>query len=68
MVNFKVDAGAVEEFPRDERISPRSVFADTKYYYDPDFWNGFNIILPEGKLEKIIINNINEAIGAQLIK
>lgn len=66
MVNCRIDTDDVVEFSRDERISTRNVFADTKHYYDQDFWRGFNIILPEEKLENLIINSINRAVDAQL--
>lgn len=66
MVSCEVDAVNVKSFPRNERLSPRSVFSETKYSYDRDFWGNFNIILPEEKLEDIIISNINKVVENQI--
>ena len=54
MVNCKTDTENVETFQSDERLSARDIFADIKYTYDPEFWEHFNIIMPEKKIEEII--------------
>jgi len=59
-VNCKIDTEDVQSFPRSERLSARTVFSDTKYQYDSDFWGGFNVILPEDELKELIINNLTE--------
>lgn len=60
LVNCKVDTENVQTIPRSERISPRTVFSETKHPYDADFWKGFNVILPEDELKEFIINNLTE--------
>ncbi|MDX9781560.1 MAG: carboxypeptidase-like regulatory domain-containing protein [Bacteroidales bacterium] len=54
MANCKTDTQNVETFQSDERLSARDIFADLKYTYDPQFWEHFNIIMPEKKIEEII--------------
>lgn len=60
LVNCKVEMENVQPIPRSERISPRSVFSETKHPYDADFWSGFNVILPEDELKEFILNNLSE--------
>lgn len=62
MVTCKVDTKDVQSFPRNERLSPTRIFAETKHSYDKDFWENFNIILPEENLKEEIINNLSEII------
>jgi hypothetical protein len=68
MVSCEIDTANVKSFPRNERLSPRSIFSETQYSYDQDFWGNFNIILPEEKLEDMIINNINQVVENQIKK
>lgn len=65
MVNCKVETENVNGFPRNERISPRNIFSDTKFKYDRNFWGNFNVILPENKLKELIINNLNQIYEGQ---
>jgi len=62
MVTCKVDTLNVVPIPPDERLSTNKIFADTKHPYDRNFWENFNIILPEEKLKHTIINSISEVI------
>ena len=62
MVTCKIDTENVKRFSRNERLSLNKVFSETEYSHDKNFWNNFNIILPEEKLQQAIINNLNEVI------
>ncbi|MDH6310235.1 hypothetical protein M2451_003174 [Dysgonomonas sp. PFB1-18] len=63
MVSCKTESNEnIKGFPRKERLSPKKIFSETKYRYDSDFWGSFNIILPEDRLKKSILNNLNEVI------
>jgi hypothetical protein len=62
MVTCKVDTVNVRAIPRNERLSPNQIFADTKHAYDKYFWENFNIILPEEKLKAAMINSLSEVI------
>ena len=55
MVVCKIDTTDVKRFPHKESISTHNIFSETKFQYDNHFWDDFNIILPEERL--------NEAIG-----
>lgn len=68
MVSCEISTENVKSFARSERLSPYNVFSDTNYNYDRDFWKNFNIILPEDKLEDMIINSINQVIESQIKK
>lgn len=59
-VTCKVDTEQVQSIPRSERLSPRTVFSETKHPYDADFWGNFNVILPEDELKDLILNNLTE--------
>lgn len=59
MANCKVDTVDVQPIPRDERLSPRTIFADTPHVYDPNFWGSFNIIVPEEGLREFIAKQIS---------
>ncbi|MDR1258144.1 MAG: carboxypeptidase-like regulatory domain-containing protein [Tannerellaceae bacterium] len=50
----KIETTDVSRFTRDETLRTRTVFADTNFTYDADFWGDFNIILPEEKLGEAI--------------
>ncbi|WP_455673870.1 carboxypeptidase-like regulatory domain-containing protein [Phocaeicola sp.] len=54
MVTCKIDTVEVNRFQRNERIPTRTVFADTRFKYDPEFWEEFNVIPWEEGLVKVI--------------
>ena len=56
MANCKSDTENVEKFLSDQRLSTRDIFSDIQYTYDPEFWEHFNIIMQEEKIEEIIRN------------
>ena len=60
MVTCKVDTENTTPIPQKERLSTTRVFSETKHEYDKKFWENFNIILPEEKLQENIIKNIND--------
>jgi hypothetical protein len=62
MVTCKIDTEGVKTFQRNERLSPDNIFAETKHSYDQNFWDNFNLILPEDRLLETMINNLNEVI------
>jgi|GEM_PF-22085 len=62
MVTCKIDTENVKSFPRSDRLLPDRIFAETKHAYDQNFWDNFNLILPEEKLMETMIKNLNEVI------
>lgn len=60
LTNCHIEKDNVKRFPKDERIIPQRIFSDNQYVYDPNFWELFNVVLPETELEKLIEENINE--------
>jgi hypothetical protein len=62
MVTCKVETDSVQPFPRNERLSPTRIFAETGHSCDKDFWKNFNIILPEEELQEEIIHHLSEII------
>jgi hypothetical protein len=66
MVSCEISTENVKSFARSEQLSPHNIFSDTNYNYDCDFWKNFNIILPEDKLEDMIINSINRVVESQI--
>lgn len=54
MVTCKVDTDNVVRFQRKERIPTRTIFSDTHYKYDADFWGDFNVIPWEEELNTVI--------------
>lgn len=60
MVNCRTDTENVNSFPREDRLPTRNVFSETKHEYDADFWEHFNVILPEDELRQLIMNNLSE--------
>jgi len=54
MAVCKIDTVDVKKFPRKESISTHNVFSETKFQYDNRFWDNFNVILPEEKLNEAI--------------
>jgi hypothetical protein len=54
MVVCKIDTNDVKKFPRKESISAHTVFSETEFRYDNRFWDDFNVILPEERLNEAI--------------
>jgi len=54
MVVCKIDTTDVKRFPRKESISTRNIFSETQFQYDNRFWDDFNVILPEERLNEAI--------------
>lgn len=54
MMTCKIDTEQVNRFPRNEKLSTRTIFSDTHFSYDNKFWGDFNVILPEGRLSDAI--------------
>lgn len=54
MVTCKVDTADVSRFSRTDRLPTRTIFADTDYKYDDDFWGEFNVIPLEEGIGKLI--------------
>lgn len=55
MVTCKVETEHVNRFARSEKLPTRTIFSDTHFKYDADFWDGFNIIPPEEELNRSIL-------------
>lgn len=64
MVTCKVDVDHVKGFSRSERLSTRNVFSETTYEYDANFWEHFNVIVPEDELKGLIMSNLGEVTTA----
>lgn len=62
MATCDIKTKNVKPFPQNERISTTRIFAETKHSYDKNFWNNFNIILPEENLKNTIIHNLHEVL------
>ena len=62
MVTCQIETEDVTNFPTKERLSKTKVFSETKHNFDNNFWQNFNIILPEEELKGNIIKNLNEII------
>lgn len=54
MVTCKIDTEDVNRFTRREKQPTRTIFSDTDFKYDADFWEDFNVIPPEEELTKSI--------------
>ena len=54
MIVCKIDTIDVKKFSGKESLSTRTIFSETKFQYDNLFWDDFNIILPEKKLNEAI--------------
>lgn len=50
----KTETANVQRIDRSERMPTHTVFAETSFTYDKDFWENFNFILPEEKLSDAI--------------
>ncbi len=56
MVTCKIDTENVFRFQRADRIPTHTIFSDTKFKYDENFWDSFNFI----PWEQELINNIDQ--------
>lgn len=54
MVNCKIDTLDVRRFLISDKLPTRDVFSETSFVYDKDFWEHFNVILPEDKLRDLV--------------
>jgi hypothetical protein len=54
MVTCKIDTEQVTRFTKNEILPTRTVFAETNFSYDENFWGDFNTIIPEEKLNEAI--------------
>lgn len=54
MMTCKIDTEQVSRFPRSEKLSTHTIFSDTHFSYDSEFWGGFNVITPEAELSEAI--------------
>lgn len=54
MITCKVDTEQVTAFPRTDRLPTRTIFSDTNFKYDEDFWKEFNVIPLEAEISKLI--------------
>lgn len=54
MVTCRIETHNVTRFQRNERLPTRTVFSETHFKDDPDFWGEFNVIPWEQELSKII--------------
>ena len=60
MATCKIDTINVRRFPARESQPTQNILSETNYVYDESFWDDFNIIAPEEKL--------NEAISRIILK
>lgn len=54
MVTCKTDTLDVNRFSRSETLPTKTIFSETHFTYDTEFWKNFNVILPEEKLSDAI--------------
>jgi hypothetical protein len=54
MATCKIETEDVNRFTHSETLQTRTIFAETNFAFDPDFWENFNIILPEDALNEAI--------------
>ena len=54
MITCKVDTEQVVVFPRTDRLPTRTIFSDTYFKYDENFWRDFNVIPLEEEISKLI--------------
>ena len=62
MATCDIETTNVKPFPSNQRLSTKRIFAETKTTYDRNFWQNFNIILPEEDLQNILIHNLHEVL------
>ncbi len=56
MAVMNIDTEDVKRFPRRETIKPNVIFTDQEFVYDPQFWENFNIVLPEQDITRAMKN------------
>lgn len=49
-----IETTDVSRFVRNETFPKTMVFSDINFVYDNDFWENFNVILPEEELHEAI--------------
>ncbi|MCL1974405.1 MAG: carboxypeptidase-like regulatory domain-containing protein [Bacteroidetes bacterium] len=54
MVTCKIEKDDVQRFSHIERLPSGKIFSETRFEYDPHFWERFNIILPESNITETI--------------
>lgn len=54
IVNCKTDTNDVKRFSGSDKLPTRDIFSETSFIYDKDFWEHFNVILPEDKLRDLV--------------
>lgn len=54
MITCKVDTEQVNPFPRTDRLPTRTIFSDTHFKHDENFWKDFNVIPLEEEISKLI--------------
>jgi hypothetical protein len=54
MATCKIETEDVNRFTHSETLQTRTIFAETVFAYDHNFWENFNIILPEEELNEAI--------------
>ena len=54
MVTCKIDTQDISRFTHNETLPTRTIFAETHFTYDENFWENFNVIPPEKKLNEEI--------------
>ena len=62
MVTCDIVTEDVKSIPINKRLSKTQIFSETKHDYDKNFWENFNIILPEEVLKENIIKNLSEIV------
>lgn len=62
MATCDIDTYHVKAIPPNERLTTSRIFAETKSAYDKNFWEHFNIILPEEDLKSAISHNLREVL------
>lgn len=64
MATCKIDTAQVKRFPYKERLPVHTIFSETRFRYDKDFWEDFNTIVPEEHLSEAlskIVSRIEES-------
>lgn len=54
LVNCKTDTKDVRRFSGSDKLPTKDIFSETSFVYDKDFWEHFNVILPEDKLRDLV--------------
>ncbi len=62
MATCDIETKNVRPIPSGERISTTRIFSETKSTFDKNFWQNFNIILPEENLKNAILHNLHEVL------